>query len=277
MPLASLPDRAAHGDGAAAPPPGVAERAGADEREAAFWDRFAQMVPDEALRVQGVPDGPDPALRMQLLAPLAGRRVLDVGCGLGQWAALMALHGAEVWAVDISPESCATARRCAALNGVADRVHVSVGSALELPFPDGSFDAVHGQNIIHHLDAAAFGAEVARVLRPGGLAVFSENSANNKLLMFARDYVCGHFGIPKWSSDDEYPLSRKFRRDFGAAFARMDVHYPEFLFAGLLNAKVFKYKNRAANAVLGGFDRFVAKRVRWAHPYSYRQLLACTR
>ena len=257
--------------------PAARSSASTEASEAAFWDRAALAIPDEELRVSERPDGADAALRLQLLAPLAGKRVLDVGCGTGQWSARLARHGAEVWALDISPESCAAARRCAELNGVADRVHVVVGSAHALPFDDGTFDAVHGQNIVHHLDAGPFGEEVARVLRPGGLAVFSENSSNNRLLMLARDHVCGRFGIPKWSTDDEYPLSRERLAEFGRAFARTEVHYPEFLFAGLLNAKVFRYQNRTANAVLGGFDRWVQRRARWAHPYSYRQLIACTR
>lgn len=254
-----------------------AARSPVEEREAAFWDRAARRIPEHDLRVKDLTGKPDPTLRLELLGPLSGRRVLDVGCGVGQWASRLALGGAEVWAIDISPESCASARRAAAINGVADSVHVLEASAYEIPFADGTFDAVHGQNIVHHLDAGRFGAEVARVLRLGGQAVFSENSSRNKLLMFARDHICGRFGIPKWSSDDEYPLSENLLNEFGDAFSNVDVHYPEFLFASLLNAKVFKYQNRHANTVLTGFDQWVARRVRWAHVYSYRQMIVCTR
>lgn len=252
-------------------------RSPVEEREAAFWDRVAGQIPEDELRVEELTGQPDPTLRLELLAPLSGLRVLDAGCGVGRWASRLAMGGAEVWAIDISPESCASARRAAVINEVADRVHVQEASAYELPFADGTFDAVHGENIVHHLDAGRFGAEVARVLKPGGRAVFSENSSRNKLLMLARDHICGRFGIPKWSSDDEYPLSESRLEEFGAAFSSYDVYYPEFLFAGLLNAKVFKYQNRHANMVLSGFDRWVARRVRWARAYSYRQMIVLTR
>lgn len=253
------------------------DRSPSERREAAFWDEAARSIHEDDLRIVREPDGPDGAMRLALLDPRPGKRILDVGCGVGLWASLMAGRGAEVWAVDISPESCATARRCAEINGVQDRVHVRVASAYELPFEDGFFDAVHGHNIVHHLDPSPFGAELARVLRPGGIAVFSENSANNRLLMWARDRLCGRFGIPKWSSDDEYPLTQPRVAEFGQRFENLSVYYPEFLFAGLLNAKVFGYRNKAANWILGGFDRFVARRLRWAHKYSYRQLIACVR
>ena len=248
-----------------------------EAREAAFWNEVARRYRDEDLMV--VPEGKadDDRLRLQLLAPLEGKRVLDVGCGTGEWSTRLALHGAEAWAVDISPESVAVAERAAALHGVADRVRGVVGSAYALPFDDGFFDAVHGANIIHHLDATRFGTEIARVLRPGGVAVFSENSSNNTLLMFARDHVCGRFGIPKWSSDDEYPLSRENVAAFGQAFASTEVHYPDFLFLNLVNMKVFKYRSKVANAVFGGLDRAIKRYVPAARPYSYRQLVAVRR
>ena len=47
-----------------------------------------------------------------------------------------------------------------------------VASAYELPFEDGFFDTAHGHNIVHHLDPSPFGAELARVLKPGGIVAF---------------------------------------------------------------------------------------------------------
>ena len=254
-----------------------ANREQVEEREAQFWDRSAENFSDEDLVAYDISNYADPVLRLDLLTPLKDKRVLDVGCGVGLWASRLAMQGALVTAVDISPMSCAAARRAAEINGVANRVDVHVASAYDLPFPDKTFDAVHGENIIHHLDPEEFGVETARVLKTGGIAVFSENSSRNKLLMLARDHLCGRFGIPKWSTDDEYPLSPDECRKFAEPFSRLDLYYPEFLFAGLLNAKVFKYQNRHANAILGGLDRFVSRHLKCAHHYSYRQLIVCTR
>jgi SAM-dependent methyltransferase/8-oxo-dGTP pyrophosphatase MutT (NUDIX family) len=93
----------------------------------------------------------------------SGTAVLDVGTGPGIAAAAALARGAVVTAVDASPEMAALA--AAACPG-AD-VHTAI--LPELPFPDGSFDAVVGNFVINHLgDAAAGLAELHRVLRPGG-------------------------------------------------------------------------------------------------------------
>jgi len=55
-----------------------------------------------------------------------------------------------------------------------------------LPFVDRGFDAVWGNAILHHLDLDTAGAELARVLKPEGLAVFCEPWGENPLLEFAR-------------------------------------------------------------------------------------------
>ncbi|GJG86397.1 hypothetical protein tb265_15780 [Gemmatimonadetes bacterium T265] len=248
-----------------------------DDREAAYWDAQAARVSDDDLR--RIPNTGDAlAVRaLALLGDLHGRRVLDVGCGTGEWAVVLASRGAEVWAVDISPGSVAVAKRRAALHGLSERVHAAVMSAMALEFPDGFFDAVHGQDIIHHMtDAGGFGREIARVLAPDGSAVFLENCANNRLLMFARDNVCGRWGIPKWSSDDEYPLTRGRLREFGRAFSTTEVEYPRFLCFFYIDAKLFRYRRKIVSRVCSGLDRLVFN-VPALRQYSYRQVVRCRR
>jgi len=86
-------------------------------------------------------------------------RVLDVGCGDGRLASLVAAP--EVVCVDSSP---------AAVEAAAARgLEAQVADARELPFPDGSFDAVTCNHMLYHLaDPDQALAEFARVLRPGG-------------------------------------------------------------------------------------------------------------
>lgn len=95
-------------------------------------------------------------------------RVLDVGCGIGGPARMIAARtGARVTGIDLTPDFVETARRLTATVGLA--AHFVVGSALDLPFADGSFEfatLIHvGMNLP---DKPRLFAEVARVLAPGG-------------------------------------------------------------------------------------------------------------
>lgn len=115
--------------------------------------------------------GGAPATR-RLLDPLglsAGHRVLDIGCGIGGSARLMTeAYGVSVTGVDLTPEFIETARRLDADLGF--RTSYEVASAQELPFGDGAFDTATMIHVGMNLpDKAALFAEVARVLRPGGV------------------------------------------------------------------------------------------------------------
>ena len=102
------------------------------------------------------------------LGDLAGRRVLDAGCGGGLVARELAAAGAEVVGVDRSLGSLGVARR--ATNG---GFHPAQGRLERLPFAAGSFDAVVAADVLEHLpDLPAAVAELARVLAPGGSFVF---------------------------------------------------------------------------------------------------------
>jgi phthiocerol/phenolphthiocerol synthesis type-I polyketide synthase E len=97
---------------------------------------------------------------------LSGRRVLDVGCGRGGTAALLAAEfGALVTGVDLSPEAVAF---CRTAHGNGE-LSFKVGDAEHLPFEDGAFDVVTNVESSHtYPDMRAFLSEVRRVLKPGG-------------------------------------------------------------------------------------------------------------
>jgi SAM-dependent methyltransferase len=118
------------------------------------------------------------------LGTLRGRAALDYGCGHGMAAVVLARAGAAVTAFDLSPGYVAETRLRAAANRV--RVDCVVADGERLPFADESFDAVWGNAILHHLDLRRAGPELARVLKPGGVAVFCEPWGGNPLLAFAR-------------------------------------------------------------------------------------------
>jgi ubiquinone/menaquinone biosynthesis C-methylase UbiE len=98
-------------------------------------------------------------------------RLLDVGCGTGRYAELASGRlGARVWGIDPSQEMLAQARR----REGAGRVGWKLAEAEHLPFKDGWFDAAHAHLVLHALrDRPAAYRELARVLQPGGRAVFA--------------------------------------------------------------------------------------------------------
>lgn len=98
-----------------------------------------------------------------------GRRVLEVGVGLGTDFVQFVRAGADAVGVDLTEAAVASVRRRVALEGLdAD---VLVADAEDLPFPDASFDLVYSYGVLHHTpDTARALAEIRRVLRPDGEA-----------------------------------------------------------------------------------------------------------
>lgn len=98
-------------------------------------------------------------------------RVLEIGCGTGNLVILVKrLHpDTEVVGLDPDPKALARARRKA--EGAALPIHLDLGFAEELPYPDGSFDRVLSALMFHHLEPDGKEKtlrEVRRVLKPGG-------------------------------------------------------------------------------------------------------------
>jgi SAM-dependent methyltransferase len=98
---------------------------------------------------------------------LAGKDVLEIGCGTGVHARLLAAAGANVTAVDLTPTAVELTRRRLELHGL--HADVREADAESVPFADASFDFIWSWGVVHHSeDTRRVLAEIARVLRPGG-------------------------------------------------------------------------------------------------------------
>jgi 2-polyprenyl-3-methyl-5-hydroxy-6-metoxy-1,4-benzoquinol methylase len=114
--------------------------------------------------------------RFRVLGPLAGKSVLDVGCGDGLNAVLLARRGARVTGLDASAGAVALARRRAEVNGVSERTTFVCAPVETTEFPPGSFDVVWGDEILEQVpdDLDRVLRRMASWARPSGLVLFAE-------------------------------------------------------------------------------------------------------
>jgi sarcosine/dimethylglycine N-methyltransferase len=121
-------------------------------------------------------------------------RVLDIGAGLAGPARMLASAvGCRVDCLELSSDFCAGAVLLNRLTGLDDRIEVHQGSALDLPFPDHSFDVVWMQNVgMNIADKQKLYGEIFRVLKPGGRYAFQELAAG--------ETAASYFPLP-WATD----------------------------------------------------------------------------
>ena len=122
-----------------------------------------------------------------------GKRLLEVGCGMGSDLLQFARGGALCTGVDLTPRSIEISRHRFSLYGERGDFVLSDGE--HLPFADESFDVVYSNGVLHHTpDTAGAIREVHRVLRPGGTAkvmLYYRDSLNYWGEMIARRGILG--------------------------------------------------------------------------------------
>lgn len=164
-----------------------------DAWSATWWDAHGPMRPlhvTQALRGRWVHE----AATRHFGRPLAGLRVLDVGCGGGLMSEALAREGAQVVGIDASAGNIGAARRHAAADAsVAARLDYRHGDPATALQPHERFDLVLALEVVEHVDdVPAFLAQVAAAVAPGGLLVAStiNRTARSWLLAIAAaEYV----------------------------------------------------------------------------------------
>jgi SAM-dependent methyltransferase len=110
--------------------------------------------------------------------------VLEPGAGSGEFTRRLAVSGATIIGVEISPRQVEIANR-----RLMNYPHVRVveGDISELDFPNATFDAVVGNAVLHHLDLKAALPEIRRVLKIGGSFFFTEPNMLNPQIVFEKN------------------------------------------------------------------------------------------
>jgi ubiquinone/menaquinone biosynthesis C-methylase UbiE len=143
------------------------------ELRARIQSSFDQAAADEA----HFPSTIDPRiyhvkLIQEHLGCLAGKRVLDVGCGKGRFARVFQQRepAAQLWGLDLSE---------AMLRHVPAGIHTLAGSMTCMPFEDGFFDAAYAtESLEHAVEIERAVGEICRVVKSGGrIAIIDKNAA----------------------------------------------------------------------------------------------------
>lgn len=214
----------------------------AQQADALYYNHLWQKLFAEQKIPQQVP--PDAAmfrrdlgrsLRVMFnwLGNLHGQRVLELGCGPGDYTVMLARRGARVTALDIAPASVQLTHRRAATKRLTGSVLVQRAAAESLPFANGGFDWVVGFGLLHHADPIALAPEVRRVLKPGGRALFREPLGANPLLGLVRQYIPYR---QKYRSPNESPLIYAGINRIGRHFSRTRIR--EFYLFSMISRAV---------------------------------------
>lgn len=174
------------------------------QQEAEFHDRWATSIDVDNIKVKEAFESPTAVENQYILSvfgELKGKRILDLGCGMGDAAIFFALQGATVHAVDISLEMVKVTRCLADQFEVSESVCAQQMPAESLDFEDNHFDLIYGNGVLHHIDFIKANYQVFRVLKPGGLAAFIEPLTYNPFIWLYRVMA------RSVRSDSERPLS----------------------------------------------------------------------
>jgi ubiquinone/menaquinone biosynthesis C-methylase UbiE len=201
--------------------PQLTERDRAEIRRSAQEARKIVLKPADVERYLNPPADTAYALEyaFHLLGDARGKKVLDLGCGMGENIVALAKRGAHVMGMDISPELIALAQQ--RINNAEVEAALKVGSAYETGLPDESLDLILCIALIHHLDIPVVRDEMRRILARNGAIILSEPIRFSVVYKFLRNL----FRPPEDVSDHEHPLTRDELATFTGHFKTEGIRY----------------------------------------------------
>jgi SAM-dependent methyltransferase len=201
------------------------------------------------------------AFTERMLDVVRGRDVLECGCGKGGKTLDLAPLARRLVAIDLSDVAVARAARRPRLRRA--RVRFGVMDASRLAFADETFDAVVGSSLLHHVPFETACREIARVLRPGGVALFFEPLGTNPVINAFRRFT------PEHRSHDERPLTRADVEAARRVFDAVEVEpFDLFTLAAVLTPRA----DRARTALARG-DAWLFRSVPAARALAWNAVL----
>lgn len=126
---------------------------------------------------------------IKLIGDLSAKTILLYGCGVAHESRYIACKGALILGFDIAFNSLLVTKNSANQLGFGEKINLQLMSGYSLGYKENSVEAIYGHAILHHLNWQKAAPEIARVLKPGGVAVFTEPLDENPILKFIREYI----------------------------------------------------------------------------------------
>lgn len=153
------------------------------------------------------------------LSTLKHKRVLDIGCGIGQYSVLCAMAGATVVGVDLSNVGTVRAREIAAANKVAGQCDFRAGDFSRMEFEPRSFDVVMLHEVLHHaIKYPGIKEKIASLVRPGGKIVVADTVRGGGLVHLGRR-------LTKYLRYRKQPELRAQHDDLGDVLFGLDTYH----------------------------------------------------
>lgn len=198
------------------------------ENERTFHDAWADSEDVENIDVRTANEvctAPEMRYITKRLGALRGKRLLDVGCGLGEASVYFALQGADVTSTDLSQGMLDATCRLAKVNGVSVTPHIASAEDMQLP-PEALFDIIYSGNLLHHVEIDQTLSRIKPHLAHGGVVVTWDPLAYNPAINVYRNIATDV------RTQDEHPLKWSDIQLFHKHFGNVETRY--FWFSTLL-------------------------------------------
>jgi SAM-dependent methyltransferase len=192
-----------------------------EEKEASFHDIWASDTDLSSVFVNQAFEtnsSPENKKILEWMGSVKDKKILELGCGLGEASVYLAKLGANVLATDISPLMVKRVQELAKYHHV--KVESMVVSANNLNnVPNDSFDYAYAGNLLHHVNIELCVKQVQMKLKDGGIAFFWDPIAYNPLINIYRRIA------RKVRTEDEHPLRVKDIKTIRDVFPKVDLEF----------------------------------------------------
>jgi SAM-dependent methyltransferase len=174
-----------------------------DEKK--FHDKWANIESPEKINVRFVNEAataPEIRYIVKLIGNIKRKKILDIGCGLGEVSVYFATKGANVTSVDLSQGMLRFSKKLAKINNTKINTHLASAENFKLPLSK-KFDVIYAGNCLHHANITKSIKEIKKHLKPKGIFISWDPIAYNPLINMYRKIAF------KVRTEDEHPLKLK--------------------------------------------------------------------